>query len=112
MADLGDHVKRRRKSISAVTDLFIDLEWMLAVKWRIPGTNSEWNLVLQSTMTNPAIISKMSTPTAHQSTAESWPIPVITSGAKYSGVPHNVHVLKERVENGKLRVESTDHAQF
>lgn len=44
--------------------------------------------------TYPASISKMRTPRAHQSTAWPWPLLWITSGARYSGVPHKVHVLK------------------
>lgn len=32
-------------------------------------------------------------PNAHQSTALLWPFDCIISGAKYSGVPHSVHVL-------------------
>ena len=38
-------------------------------------------------------ISKIRMPKAHQSTARLWPLFVMISGAKYSGVPHNVHVL-------------------
>ena len=35
----------------------------------------------------------MSTPSAHQSTALPCPLLRMISGARYSGVPHSVHVL-------------------
>ena len=35
----------------------------------------------------------MSTPSAHQSTALLYPLLRMISGARYSGVPHSVHVL-------------------
>lgn len=44
--------------------------------------------------TYPASISKTRMPRAHQSTARPWPLLWMTSGAKYSGVPHRVHVLR------------------
>jgi hypothetical protein len=44
--------------------------------------------------TYPANISYINIPNAHQSTALLWPLLCIISGARYSGVPHNVHVLK------------------
>lgn len=46
--------------------------------------------------TYPASISKMRMPKAHQSTALEWPLLVIISGARYSGVPHKVQVLKRK----------------
>lgn len=39
-----------------------------------------------------AIASQINSPNAHQSTALLWPLDWIISGAKYSGVPHSVHV--------------------
>jgi hypothetical protein len=37
----------------------------------------------------------MRTPRAHQSTALPWPLFRMISGARYSGVPHSVHVLQK-----------------
>jgi hypothetical protein len=43
----------------------------------------------------PANISNIRTPSAHQSILLPYPVfaPYISSGAKYSGVPHKVYVL-------------------
>lgn len=43
----------------------------------------------------------MRIPNAHQSTSFPWPRPWMISGARYSGVPHNVYVRLE--ENKNLR---------
>ena len=50
-------------------------------------------LIGYSTSTYPTSISNMRMPSAHQSTALLWPLFWIISGARYSGVPHRVHVL-------------------
>lgn len=47
-------------------------------------------------LTYPTNISKMSIPSAHQSTALLCPLLIMTSGARYSGVPHSVHVLRRQ----------------
>lgn len=44
------------------------------------------------TSTHPTSISYTRIPNAHQSTSRPCPLPCIISGAKYSGVPHNVYV--------------------
>lgn len=56
-------------------------------------------------LTYPESISKMSTPRAHQSTAVPWPLPWMTSGAKYSGVPHRVQVLFRYREEESVKVQ-------
>ena len=43
--------------------------------------------------THPTSISYIRMPSAHQSTALLCPLLWMISGARYSGVPHNVHVL-------------------
>ena len=47
----------------------------------------------------PTSISYISIPNAHQSTALLCPLLWIISGARYSGVPHKVHVLKRKLKN-------------
>ena len=46
----------------------------------------------------PTSISYISIPNAHQSTALLCPLLWIISGARYSGVPHKVHVLKRKLK--------------
>ena len=43
----------------------------------------------------PTSISKVRIPRAHQSHEKSYPLAWTASGERYSGVPHNVHVLKD-----------------
>ena len=49
--------------------------------------------LLTSTIGKPAIISYSSIPNCHQSHLSSYPIPSITSGDMYSGVPQAVKVF-------------------
>lgn len=56
---------------------------------------------MKHALTSPTSISKMRTPSPHQSTARVYDVSVKTSGAKNSGVPQNVLVrsLKPIPEN-------------
>lgn len=58
------------------------------------GESTPWCWKREGRRTYPASISKTRMPRAHQSTARPWPLLWMTSGAKYSGVPHSVQVLR------------------
>ena len=40
-------------------------------------------------------------PLHHQSTSNEWPAFLMISGARYSGVPHSVHVFSLRICEGR-----------
>lgn len=71
----------------------------------------EHPLVLK-TCTYPASISKTRMPRAHQSTARPWPLLWITSGARYSGVPHRVQVLITRRRSEAVILNSSAYCNW
>ena len=75
-----------------------------------PDVSNGWSLVYAATYrsTYPASISKMRMPRAHQSTARPWPLLWMTSGARYSGVPHRVQVLIRQKQMTLKRVIQSD----
>lgn len=70
----------------------------------------ECMLILHGSLTHPDSISNMRMPSAHQSTALPWPLLWMTSGARYSGVPHRVHVLRTENTSPKLRCAWQTHS--
>lgn len=50
------------------------------------------SILMEHALTSPTSISKIRTPSPHQSTARVYDVSVRTSGAKNSGVPQNVLV--------------------
>lgn len=62
--------------------------------------------------TYPASISKTRMPRAHQSTARPWPLLWITSGARYSGVPHRVQVLIRRRRSEAVILNSSAYCNW
>lgn len=100
---LGDGVHVPRPVDLAGEDLLVDAERVVVEERRVPGEHfvnqnpcrrgeqfDETALKWAETFSSD---NAANLPNAHQSTALLWPLDWIISGARYSGVPHSVHVL-------------------
>ncbi len=84
--------KPRPRTVTECLQRFCEINY----GWLIPP-----NILRKHALTSPTSISKIRTPSPHQSTARVYDVSVKTSGAKNSGVPQNVLVrsLKPIPEN-------------